>query len=160
MTRLLRYAALITALTFAHAAHATTLSTNTITTAGTVTSTAIQTKDWAPQNISIQCNFTYGSGGTTADAYIQTSLDGGTTWTDLAECSFATSSARKVYNVSGLTGGAAALTATDGTLAANTALAQGVMGNRWRTKLITVGTYAGGTTLNVDVQFGRARSQP
>jgi hypothetical protein len=141
-------------------ASATNLLTATITTAQTgATGTAVQTKDWAPENVSVQCNFVYGSGGTTADVYIQTSLDGGTTWTDLAECSFATASARKVYNVSGLTGGTAALTATDGALASNTAMAQGIMGNRWRTKLVTVGTYAGGTTLNVDVQFGRARSQ-
>jgi hypothetical protein len=44
-------------------------------------------------------------------------------------------------------------------LTANTALAQGVIGNRWRVKLVSVGTYAGGTTLNVDVVFGRARMQ-
>jgi hypothetical protein len=77
----------------------------------------------------------------------------------VAECSFATTSARKGYNVSGLTGGASPLTFTDGSLTANTALAQGIMGNKWRVKYTTVGTYAGGTTLNVDVVFGRARSQ-
>jgi hypothetical protein len=143
-------------------AHATTLlPATTITTAQTgVAGTALQTKDWAPENVSIQCNFTYGSGGTSTDVYVQTSLDGGATWTDLAECNFTTATARKVYNVSGLTGGAAALSATDGSLAANTALAQGVMGSKWRTKLTTVGTYAGGTTLQVDVIFGRARGQP
>ena len=52
-----------------------------------------------------------------------------------------------------------ALSFTDGALTANTALAQGVIGNRWRVKLVSVGTYAGGTTLNVDVVFGRARMQ-
>jgi hypothetical protein len=105
-------------------------------------------------------NFTYGSGGTSADAYIQTSLDGGTTWIDLAECNLLLASARKGYNVSGLTGGTAALAFTDGALTANTALAQGVMGNRWRVKIVSAGTYTGNTTLNVDVVFGRARSQP
>jgi hypothetical protein len=108
---------------------------------------------------SVQCNFTYGSGGTTVDAYIQTTLDGGSTWTDVAECSFATTTARKIYNVSGLTGGTTPLTASDGALTANTALAQGVMGNKWRVKYVTTGTYAGGTTLNVDVIFGRGRTQ-
>jgi hypothetical protein len=77
----------------------------------------------------------------------------------VAECGFTTATARKGYNVSGLTGGAAALTLSDGSLAANTALAQGIMGNKWRVKYTTVGTYAGGTTLAVDVIFGRARSQ-
>ena len=86
-------------------------------------------------------------------------LYGGTPWIDIAECSFATTAARKGYNVSFTSGGTAPLTASDGTLTANTALAQGIMGNRRRTKLITVGTYAGGTTLNVDVVFGRARMQ-
>ena len=140
-------------------ASATNLVSATITSAGTVTSTPIQTKDWAPESVSIQCSFTYGSGGTSVDAYIQTSLDGGTTWIDVAECNLLLASARKGYNVSGLTGGTSPLAFTDGALTANTALAQGIMGNKWRTKIISVGTYAGGTTLNVDVQFGRARSQ-
>jgi hypothetical protein len=46
-----------------HAAHATTLMGATITTAGTVTSNVVQTKDWAPKNVSIQCNFVYGTSG-------------------------------------------------------------------------------------------------
>jgi hypothetical protein len=140
-------------------AAATNLVTATITTAGTVTSTPVQTKDWAPENVSIQCNFTYGSGGTSVDAYIQTSLDGGTTWIDVAECNLLLASARKGFNVAGLTGGTSPLAFTDGALTANTALAQGIMGNKWRVKYTTVGTYAGGTTLNVDVAFGRARTQ-
>ena len=76
---------------------------------------AIQFKDWAPQNLAIQCNFTYGSRGTSADAYVQVSLDGGSTWVDVAQCHFTTSSLRELYNLSALTAVISAYTATDGT---------------------------------------------
>lgn len=153
--------AALAALLFATPASATNLLTATITTAGAgVVGTAVQFMPGSPPNLSIQCNFTYGSGGTSADFYVQTSLDGGSTWTDVAECGFTTASARKIYNVSTNTGGTAALTATDGSLTANTAIAQGVLGPRLRVKYTTVGTYAGNTTIKVDVQSNAGRVQP
>jgi hypothetical protein len=54
--------------------------------------TRVQVAPSAPENVTVQCNFVYGSGGTSADAWLQTSLDGGTTCTDIAECGFTTSS--------------------------------------------------------------------
>ncbi len=95
-------------------------------------------------------SFTYGSGGTTADAWVQTSLDGGTTWTDIANCHLTTASARKVYNLSSLTPVTTVYTATGGSLASNTAK-DGVIGSWLRVKYTTTGTYAGGTSLTVDV---------
>lgn len=103
----------------------------------------------APRSIAIQANFSYGSGGTTVNAYVQTSLDGGATWIDIAEFSFTTSSARPVYNLSSLTSHATAVTPTDGSLTANTAV-DGVLGPLFQVKLVTTGTYAG-TTLRIDV---------
>jgi hypothetical protein len=49
------------------------------------------------------------------------------------------------------------LACTDGTLAANTAK-DGVLGALWRVKYTTVGTYAGGTTLNVDITTNAVRA--
>jgi hypothetical protein len=34
------------------------------------------------QSVALQANFVYGSGGTTVDAWVQTSIDGGNTWID------------------------------------------------------------------------------
>jgi hypothetical protein len=101
------------------------------------------------QNIALQANFAFGSGGTTATVWVQTSFDAGSTWIDVANFSFTTASAQAVFNLSGLTPVTTQYAATDGTLASNTAK-DGLIGSLWRTKLTTVGTYAGGTTLRVD----------
>ena len=82
----MKYAILIAVLMFATHAKATTLLSLPITTAiGITTTPPIQTKDWPPENLTVQCNFAYGSGGATVDAYVQMSVDGGSTWVDVAE---------------------------------------------------------------------------
>lgn len=101
------------------------------------------------RNLCVQANFTYGGGGTSADAWLQTSLDGGTTWCDVANFHFTTASARKLFNLSSLTPVTTQATPSDGTLASNTAV-DGLFGTKWRVKYTTVGTYAGGTTLAID----------
>ncbi len=94
------------------------------------------------KSIAIQCNFAYTSGGTTAKFYVQTSLDGGTTWIDIACFAHTTASLRRVYNLSSLTAVTSVYTATDGTLTDNTSKG-GIIGNLIRVKYTTVGTYAG-----------------
>lgn len=130
---------------------ARTLGVITITTAVTAVTTApLQfAKGAAPNAVNIQCRFTYGSGGTTAKAWVQTSLDG-SNWTDVASCAFTTSSLRQVFNLSALTPVTTAYTATDGTLADNT-VKDGIIGPQWRLKYTTTGTYAGSTVLAVDL---------
>ena len=87
----MKYAILIAVLMFATHAKATTLLSLPITTAiGITTTPPIQTKDWPPQSLTVHCNFVYGSGGETVDAYVQMSLDGGSKWGDVAECHFTT----------------------------------------------------------------------
>ena len=102
-----------------------------------------------PLSVLIQGKFIYGSGGTTVSAWVQTSADGGSTWTDVANFSYTTLSARSLYNLSALTVGTTAYVPTDGTLAANTSK-DGVVGSLWRVKYTTTGTYVG-TTLEVDI---------
>lgn len=102
-----------------------------------------------PQALTIQARLTYVSGGTSVACYVQTTLDG-VNWIDIAEFDFTTASAQKVVNVSGLTAITTPVSVTDGSLTSNTVL-QGVLGDQYRVKFTSVGTYGAGTTLAVDV---------
>jgi WD40-like Beta Propeller Repeat len=90
--------------------------------------------------ISMLANFAYGSGGTTANAYVQTSLDGGQTWCDVASFpQFLLVSAQYVLTINAAATGSTAC--SDGTLGAGTVV--NIIGSLWRVKLTTTGTYAG-----------------
>lgn len=102
------------------------------------------------RNLVVQANFAYGAGGTSVDAYLQTSLDGGATWIDIVNFHFTTAAGVKVYNLFSGTPKTTAVTPTDGSLAANTAV-DGVLGALYRCKYATVGTYTGATSLAIDV---------
>lgn len=144
-------AAIVALLLCCVSAHATALLNVTVTTAVTAQlSSTFQLRPTSlPTNITLQGTFTYGSGGTTADAYVQTSVDGGVTWADVANFHFTTSSARFIYNLNSSKSNTTEITPTDGSLAANTSN-DGVIGSQWRIKFTTVGTYAGGTKLRID----------
>lgn len=104
----------------------------------------------APRNVTVQANFGYDSGGTTVDAYLQTSIDNGATWIDVAQFHFATAAGIRVYNLNSQTPVTAAYTPTDGSLAANTSK-DGILGNQLRVKYVTTGTYGGASTLSIDI---------
>lgn len=104
-----------------------------------------------PRNLTAQFNFTYGSGGTSVDAYLQVSLDGGVTATDVANFHATTSSLRKGINLNAQTPETTQIVLTDGSMTANTAQ-DGLLGPMIRVKYQSSGTYAGTTTLTVDVQ--------
>ncbi|MGE0289036.1 MAG: hypothetical protein AB7I42_23075 [Bradyrhizobium sp.] len=124
------------------------LYSGTLTTAGTVTGGTVSGVGGALL-AAVQAKFTYGSGGTNAKAYLQTSLDSGTSWVDVACFAFTTSSATRIFRVGmGPGTGTALLTPTDGTLTDDTQV-NGVFGDQFRVKLISTGTYAGNTTLAV-----------
>ena len=108
-----------------------------------------------PRNLTAQANFVYGSGGTSVDAYLQTSLDAGKTWADIANFHFTTSSARPLINLSSVTPKTTQVTPTDGSLTANTAV-DGILGALFRVKYQSSGTYAGATTLSLDVSTDQA----
>ena len=100
----------------------------------------------------MQANFDYGSGGTTVDVFVQTSIDGGTTWCDIAQWAFTTSDARRLHKVLAVSALAANTTPTDGTLADNTVL-DGVIGDRIRGKMVVAGTYAASSlTLSIEAK--------
>jgi hypothetical protein len=117
---------------------------------------AVQAAPYRPQSLAIYAVFTYGSGGTTFSVWIQTSLDGGQTWVDIANVSGTTASLKSIVNLSALTAVTTTPAITDGTLASNTTL-NGVLGTLYRVKVTTTGVYAGGTTLSVYASPGLAR---
>jgi hypothetical protein len=124
------------------------LPTTTITTAVTaVTTTAVEIGPNAV-SVAIQYNFDYGSGGTNFTAYIQTSLDGGTTWIDIACFQSTTADQRRLYNLISGVGVTSIATPTDGTLTANTSV-NGFLGDRLRVKYTSTGTYGGSTTIQI-----------
>jgi hypothetical protein len=96
----------------------------------------------------IEAQFAYGSGGTNCKVWIQTTLDAGQTWLDIACFAFTTSSSTKVINLSGLTPVTTAVVPTDGSMADNT-VQDGVFGSALRAKITSVGAYAGSTSLSV-----------
>lgn len=136
------------------------LATTTITTAvtgqaGTVLE--LGRAGMAADGLVAEAKFDYGSGGTSAKVYVQTSLDNGATWIDLMSFAFATTDASKVSAVQLNTAPASqAFAPSDGALSDNTVI-QGVIGDRLRTKLTTTGTYAGDTTIAVWISLKGVR---
>lgn len=111
-----------------------------------ITSAATYVGDWVDgfdgvTALTAQLRFAYGSGGTSAVIYLQTSLDGGTTAVDIAAMAVTTASETVVLNFSGLTPKTTQITPTDGALTSDTAV-DGVLGDRFRVKVVSVGTYA------------------
>lgn len=124
------------------------LATTTITTAVTGVVTTPITKFAGMAYLLVQAVFVYGSGGTTAKVWVQTSIDG-TKWADIINFPFTTSSSTQ-FGVASLYSSAltAPVVITDGTSADNT-VTNGVLGNQIRVKYTTTGTYGGSTNLSI-----------
>lgn len=88
----------------------------------------------------------YGAGGTSVKVDIETSLDDGGVWLPIGRFAFALASASKMLALSGLTQILAA--ATPATLSDDTAIG-GVLGDRVRATVTTLGTYSSNTLLDV-----------
>lgn len=132
-------------------AHAVSLCTVQITTAVTGSAQTSVSGFGKPQSLTVQASFTYvASAATSADVYIQTSADSGVTWYDVADFQFTTASANKYGNYTGMTAVTTPVALTDGAISTNTGI-NGFLGDRFRCKVTTVGTYGSGTTLTVNV---------
>lgn len=94
--------------------------------------------------VTLVATFGYGSGGSTASVTAQTSVDGGTTWLDIARFDFTTASTKKVANLSGLLSKAVAAYAALG----SEGVTDGVLGTQLRAVVTTTGVYVN-TTLDV-----------
>ena len=100
--------------------------------------------------LACQAVFTRAGGGTTTDVFIQTSLDNGSTWIDLVQWAFVTTTVTKISAVRSSIAMAANVTPTDGGLSDNTIL-DGLIGDRLRAKTVVVGTYTGASALALNV---------
>ncbi len=94
----------------------------------------------------ISVNFAYGSGGTSLKVIIETTLNQGATWVEVARLAFTTAAAEKIVNLSALT--AKTTPYAPAALSDDTAT-DGILGDRFRCRILTVGTYAGSTSLSV-----------
>lgn len=101
----------------------------------------IAAPDFIRSDLLLFCSFA-GTGGTSADAYVQTSADDGTHWWDIANFHF-TAAGTKVVNLSMLTPVTTQPTLTEGSLTANTAV-DGIVGSLLAVKYVTVGTWSAG----------------
>ncbi len=94
----------------------------------------------------LQINFNYGSsGGTSVKATVETSCDQGTTWVEVWRAAFGTASEENLVNLSGLT---AVTTAYTPAALTDDTVKDGILGERWRMKIITVGVYVGNASLS------------
>jgi len=89
----------------------------------------------------LQCEFAYGSGGTSCKVYAQVSLDNGLSWVDVACFAFTTASAVKVVNLSAQTPVTTAVTPAQASLTDNTVV-DGILGAVMRAVVVSTGTYA------------------
>jgi hypothetical protein len=89
--------------------------------------------------VTLEAAFLWGSGGATVTAVVCTSFDRGTTWRQVARFDFATASATKTANLSGLTPKGVASYAD---LSAE-GVSDGLLGDRLAVLLTSTGTYAG-----------------
>lgn len=125
------------------------LPLTTITTAVTGTTGTVFADLEAITYLGVNGVFVYGSDGTTAKFWVQTSFDQGTTWTDIVCFSVTTTSVTKFHVVKAGIAVGANQSIQDAALAANSIL-DGVFGDRLRIKYTTTGTYAGTTTMKID----------
>jgi hypothetical protein len=92
--------------------------------------------------ISLQARFSPGATvGASVKAYVQTSLDQGQTWFDVACFAFTITGDLRVLNLSGLQPLTTPTVPADGALADNTVL-DGPLGDRLRPRVISTGIYA------------------
>lgn len=96
--------------------------------------------------VTLSARLSYGAGGTAVIATVQTSLDQGATWIDIARMDFATAGAQKIMNLSGLTPRTSAYAVTP--LNAEGAN-DGILGDRLRAAVVSTGTYTGSTVLSI-----------
>lgn len=119
-----------------------------------ITAAATYITDWVDgldgvSEITYDLNFAWGSGGSSGKVFLQTSLRQAIETTDagidIACMSFAGASKQRVGTL--VSGYKAATIPTDGLLTEETDLS-GVLGDRFRLKIVTIGVYAGNTILS------------
>lgn len=101
-------------------------------------------------DVVLEAKFVRAGGGTTCKVWVQTSLDDGATWFDVACFAFTTTTASKLnsVHVNPATPLTPATVPASATLADDTVL-NGVLGDRLRTLMTTTGTYTGASSIEI-----------
>lgn len=118
-----------------------TVTLGSAVTGGTVSGTVVGLFDAVV--IGAGAVLTYGSGGTAATFYLQTSQDG-TDWWDVAAIGFGTATLSKYVVLGQPSAGTAPFSTTDATLGANT-VGTVPVGDMARLRYTTTGTYSAST---------------
>jgi hypothetical protein len=96
-------------------------------------------------SVCLSARLGYGAGGSAIIAVIQTSLDQGTTWIDIARFDFTTFGVEKIMNLT-----KAAITSPYSvTDLASEGSNNGIIGDRFRAVVTSTGTYTGSTLLSL-----------
>lgn len=114
---------------------------------GTIFGPTVMNLDHA-RGVLLQGNFTYGSSGTTLKVWVQSSVDNGVTWHDVACFAFTTATKRRLFNLSARTAVSSIATPGDAALADDTSV-DGLLGDLLRVKYTSTGTYAGSSTITI-----------
>lgn len=102
-----------------------------------------------PKSLTIQAAFVYGtSGGTSVAGYVQTSLDHGKNWIDIASFAFATSSTSRIATV---VAASTVFISPVSMALASSGIQSGVLGQFFQAVCSSVGTYSTACFLNIDV---------
>jgi hypothetical protein len=91
-------------------------------------------------------NFNYGSGGTSIKVIIETSDNDGATWTEVWRAALTTAAKEQKIN---LTTNTPVTTPYVPVALSDDTTKDGIIGTRWRARILTVGVYAGNTILSI-----------
>ena len=129
------------------------LLSTTISSSAQILSSPFSLDGSNPLSLAVEAIFVYGStAGTTVKAFIQSTLDNGTTWFDVACLAFATTTGSKLAQLVSTVAVTSAPAPTDGSLADDTVRGGGPLGSLIRAKVLVDGTYTttgAGTTLAI-----------
>ena len=102
------------------------------------------------RTLSAQMAFVRAAGGTTCDVFLQTSLDGGSTWIDIMQWAPTTTTLTRISVIKLDIAFTANYTPLDGSLGDNS-IKDGLLGDIVRAKIITTGTYTGASSVALTV---------
>lgn len=98
--------------------------------------------------VTLQISLAGAAGGSTINVYIQTSIDQGQTWFDVANVAFTTTPGVALVNLSGLDKLTTPTAPSNLALTSNTVL-DGPLGDRLQAVVVSTGAYTGNTLVSV-----------
>ncbi|MCR9256267.1 MAG: hypothetical protein NXI16_09250 [Alphaproteobacteria bacterium] len=126
------------------------LAAENITNPVTAQIVAVQSGFGSPGGATVQFALTTSGGGTSVTAWVQTSIDGQKTWSDIA-CFAVSGGGTRFVTVDGRKSIPAPTVLSEGGLAENT-VQEGILGSAFRVKYTTVGTWNPGTLMTVEIK--------